>query len=171
MGKTRDLFKKIRDTKGTFHAKMGTIKDINGISSVKLLSHVRLIAAQWTAAHQVSLSITNSWSLFKLKSTELVMPSSHHHHLHHHNNYPTVPFYSCLQAFPASWSFQMSQFFASGDPSIGVSVSASVLPVNIQDWFPLGGTGWLSLLSMGLSIVFSNTTVQKHQFFGTQLSL
>ena len=82
-----------------------------------------------------------------------------------------VPFYSCLQAFPASGSFQMSQLFASGGQSIGVSASASVLPMNIQDLFPLGWTGWISLQSKGLSRVFSNTTVQKHQFFGAQLSL
>ena len=82
-----------------------------------------------------------------------------------------VPFSSCLQSFPASGSFQMSQFFASGGQSTGVSASASVLPMNIKDWLPLGWTGWLSLQSKGLSRVFSNTTVQKHQFFGTQLSL
>ena len=81
------------------------------------------------------------------------------------------PFYSCLQSFPASGSFQMSQFFASGGQSIGVSASASVLPMNIQDWLPLGWTGWISLQSKGFLRVFSNTTVQKHQFFGTQLSL
>ena len=80
-----------------------------------------------------------------------------------------VPFSSCPQSFPASGSFQMSELFASGSQSIGVSVSTSVLPVNIQDWFPLGWTGWISLQSKGLSRVFSNTTVQKHQFFGTQL--
>jgi len=79
--------------------------------------------------------------------------------------------FSCLQSFPAPGSFSMSQLFTSGDQSIGVSASASVLPVNIQDWFPLGWTGWISLLSKGLSRVFSNTTVQKHQFFGSQLSL
>ena len=79
------------------------------------------------------------------------------------------PFCSCLQYFPASGSFQMSQFFASGGQSIGVSASASVLPVDIQDWFPLGCTGWISLQSKGLSRVFSNTTVQKHQFFRAQL--
>ena len=73
--------------------------------------------------------------------------------------------------FLASESFQMSQFFASGAPSIGVSASTSVLPVNIQDWFPLGLTSWISLQSKGLSRVFSNTTAQKHQFFGAQLSL
>ena len=83
-----------------------------------------------------------------------------------------IPFSFCLQSFPASGSFQMSQFFiASSDQSIGVSASASVLPMNIHDWFPLGWMGWISLQSKGLSRVFSNTTVQKHQFFGVQLSL
>ena len=90
--------------------------------------------------------------------------------------YPTissfiVPFSSCLQSFPASRSFPMSHFFISGGQSIGVSASASVLPMNIQDWFPLGWTGWNSMQSKGLSRVFSNTTVQKHQFFSVQLSL
>ena len=82
-----------------------------------------------------------------------------------------VPFSSRLQSFPASGSFQMSQFFTSGGQSIGVSASASVLPMNIQDLFPLGWTGWISLLPKGLSRVFSNTTVKKHQFFSAQLSL
>ena len=82
-----------------------------------------------------------------------------------------VPFSSCFQSFPASGSFQMSQFFASDSQSIGASAWASVLPMIIQDWFPLGWTGWISLQSKGLSRVFSNTTVQKHQFFGTQFSL
>ena len=77
-----------------------------------------------------------------------------------------IPFSSCLQFFPASGCFQMSQFFTSGGQSIGVSALASVLPMNIQDWFPLGWTSWTSLESKGLSRVFSNTTVQKHQFFG-----
>ena len=81
-----------------------------------------------------------------------------------------IPF-SCLQSFSASGSFPVSQFFASGGQSTGVSASASVLPVNIQDWFPLGLTGLTSLQSKWLSRVFSNTTVQKHQFFGAQLSL
>ena len=81
-----------------------------------------------------------------------------------------VPFASCLQSFPASGSFPMSQFFPSGGQSIGISASSSVLPMNIQDWFPLGLTGWISLQSKGLSRVFSNTTVQKHHFFGAQLS-
>ena len=82
-----------------------------------------------------------------------------------------IPFSSHLQSFPASGSFQMSQFFTSGGQSIGVSASVSVLPMDIQDWFPLGWTGWISLQSKGLSRVFSNTTVEKHQFFGAQLSL
>ena len=82
-----------------------------------------------------------------------------------------VSFSSCLQSFPASGSFPVSQFFTSGGQSIGVSASASVRPINIQDWFPLGLTGWISLQSKGLSRVFSNTIVQKHQFFGAQLSL
>ena len=82
-----------------------------------------------------------------------------------------VPFSSCPQSFPASGSFQMSQLFASRGPSIGVSASTSLLPMNTQDWSPLGWTGWTSLQSKGLSRVFSNTTVQKHQFFGAQLSL
>ena len=82
-----------------------------------------------------------------------------------------IPFSSSLQPSPASGSFPMSQFFASPGQSIGVSASTSVLPMNIQDWFPLGLTGWISLQSKGLSGVFSNTTVIKHQFFRTQLSL
>ena len=79
-----------------------------------------------------------------------------------------IPFSSCLQSFPASGSFPMSQFFPSGGQNIGAS--ASVLPMNIQDWFPLGLTGLISLLSKGLSKIFSNTTIQKHQFFSSQLS-
>ena len=82
-----------------------------------------------------------------------------------------IPFSSCPQSFPASGSFQMSQLFASGGQSIEVSASTSVPPMNTQDWSPLGWTGWISLQSKGLSRVFSNTTVQKHQFFSTQLSL
>ena len=90
--------------------------------------------------------------------------------------HPTVssfvlPFSSCLRSFPASGAFPKNQFFASGSQSIGVAASASVLSMNIQDWSPLGWTGWISLVSKGLSRVFSNTTVQKHQFFGAQLSL
>ena len=81
-----------------------------------------------------------------------------------------VPFSSCPQSFPALGSFPMTQFFTSGGQSIGVSASASVLLMNIQDWFPSGWTGWISLQSKGLSRVFSNTTAQKHQFLSTQLS-
>ena len=82
-----------------------------------------------------------------------------------------IAFSSCLQSFPASGSFPMRQFFTSGDQCVWVSASASVLPMKIQDWFPLGWTGWISLQSKGLSRVFSIIAVQKHQFFGTQLSL
>ena len=82
-----------------------------------------------------------------------------------------VPFASWPQSFPASGSFQISQLFASGGQSIGVSASTSVLPMNTQDWSPLGWTGWISVQSKGLSRVFSNTTVQKHQFLSAQLSL
>ena len=90
--------------------------------------------------------------------------------------YPTisssvVPFSSCPQSFPALRSFQLSQLFASGGQNIGVSASTSVLPMNTQDWSPLGWTGWMSLQSKGLSRIFSNTTVQKHQFISTQLSV
>ena len=90
--------------------------------------------------------------------------------------HPTIsssvtPFSSCLQSFPTSGSFPMSQFFTLGYQNIGVSASASVLPMNNQDWFPVGLTGLISLQSKGLSRAFSNTTVQKHQFFGTQPSL
>ena len=82
-----------------------------------------------------------------------------------------IPFFSCLQSFPVTESLPMSQFFTSGGQNIGISASATVLPKNIQDWFPLGWTGWISLLSKGLSRVFCNTTFQKHQLFGAQLSL
>ena len=82
-----------------------------------------------------------------------------------------IPFSSCPQSFPSSGSFPVSQFFTSGGQSIGASASASVLPMNIQDWSPLGWTGWISLQSKGLSRVFSNSTIQKHQFFGAQFSL
>ena len=96
---------------------------------------------------------------------------THVHWCHPTISSSVVPFSSCLQSFPASGCFQMSQLFTSGDQSIGVSASTSVPPMNTQDWSPLGWTGWISLQSKGLSRVFSNTTVQKHHFFGTQLSL
>ena len=117
----------------------------------------------WTVALQASLSITNSWSPPKLMSIKSVMTPNHF--------ILCPPFSSCLQYFPASGSFTVSQFFTSGGQSLGASASASVLPMNIQERFPLGGTGWISLQSKGLSRVFSNTTFRKHQFFGTQLSL
>ena len=119
-----------------------------------------LFATPWTAACQASLSINSSQSLLKLLSIESVMPSNHLILCH--------PF-SCPQSFPASGSFPMSQLFASDGQSTGAS--ASVLPMNMQDWFPLWLTGLISLQSKGLWRVFSNTTVQKHQFFSAQLSL
>ena len=121
-------------------------------SSVQSLSGVRLFATPWIAACQASLSITNSWSLFKPMSIELVMPSNH--------LILWGPFSSHLQPFPASWSFQMTQFFTSGGQSIGASASVLNIhhPMNIQDWFPLGSTGLISLQSKGLSRVFSNTS-------------
>ena len=120
-------------------------------------------ATPWITARQASLPITNSRSLLKLMSIESVMPSNH--------LILCGPLLLPPQSFPASRSFPMSQFFPSGGESIGVSASAWVLPMNIQDWCPLGWTGWIFLQSKGLSRVFSNTTVQKHQFFCPQLSL
>ena len=134
----------------------------NRVSSVQSLSHGRLFVTLWIAARQAFRSITNSRSLLKPMSIELVMPSSHLILCH--------PLLFLPQSLPASGSFPMNQLFASGGQSIGVSASASVLPMNTQDWSSLGWTGWISLQSKGLSRVFSNTTVQKHQFFGAQLS-
>ena len=131
-------------------------------SSVQSLSHVRLFATPWTAARQASLSITNSRSSLKLTSIELVM--------HPAISSSVVPFSSCPQSLPASKSFPMSQLFAWSGQSVGVSASASVLPVNTQDWSPLEWTGWISLQSKGISRVFSNTIVQKHLFYGVQPS-
>ena len=127
------------------------------LSSVQSLSHAQLFLYPWTAAHQTSLSITTSQILLKLMSIASVMPSNH-----------LILFSSCFQSFPASGSFLMSQLFPSGGQSIRVSASTSVLPMNIQDWFPLGLTGLIFYLSKWISRVF-NTTVQKHQFFGTRL--
>ena len=115
------------------------------------LHHARLPCPLWTPG-----AYSNSYSLSQW--CHPIISSS------------VVPF-SCLQSFPGTGSFQMSQFFASGGQSIGVSAWASVLPMNTQDWSPLGWTGLISLLSKRLSRVFSSTTVQKHQFFGAQLSL
>ena len=119
----------------------------------QLLSRVLLFATPWTAARQASLSFATSWSLLKLMSTELVMPSKH-----------VIPF-SCLHSFPASGSFPASWLFTSGGPSIGASALASVHPMNIQGWFLLGLTGLISFQSKGLSRVFSSTTVWKHKLY------
>ena len=135
-------------------------------SSVQSLNHVWLFATPWTAARQASLFITNSRSLLRFMSIKLVMLSNQPCHPS-----SVVPFSFYLPSFPASGTFPLSHFFMSGSQSIRVSASASVLPMNIQNWFPLGLTGWISWQSKGLSRVFSNTTVQNHQFFGSQLSL
>ena len=116
----------------------------------------------WTAARQASLSNTNSQILPKLLSIESLMPSNH--------LILCCPLLPPL-IFPTIRVFPMSKFFESDGQSIGVSASASVLPMNTQDWLPLGGTSWISLQSKGLSRVFSNTTVQQYQFLGAQLSL
>ena len=142
---------------------MSIRKEQHNHSLSSVLSRVWLFATPWTAALQTSLSITNSWACSDS------CPSSWWCHPAILSS--VVPFSSHLQSFPASGSFPMSQLFASGGQRTGVSASVSVLPMNIQDWFPLGWTGWISLQSKGLSRVFSNTTVQKHQFFGAQLSL
>ena len=131
-------------------------------SSVQLLSHVRLFVTPWIAARQASLSITNSRSSLRLTSIESVMPSSH--------LILGRPLLLLPPSFPASESFPMSQLFAWGGQSIGISALASLLPKKSQGWSPSEWTGWISLQSKGLSRVFSNTTVQKHQFFSTQPS-
>ena len=118
-------------------------------------------ATPWTAARQGSLSFTNSQSLLKPMSTESVMPTNHLIFCH--------PLLLLPSVFPSIISNE--SLFASGGQNIGASASASVLPMNIQNWFPLRWTGWISLQSKGLSRVFSNITVQKHQFSGAQLSL
>ena len=124
---------------------------------VQSLSTVWLLETTRTTVHQASLSFTISGSSLKLMSIELVMSSNH--------CVLCFPFSSCLQSFPASGSFPTTQLFASGGQRIGNSTSASVHLMNIQGWFPLGLTGWISLQSKGLSRFFSNTTVQKQQFF------
>ena len=128
---------------------------------VQSLSFVWLFATQWTAARQASLSFTEfaqtQWTSLSQRCHPTVSSS-------------VVPFF-CLLFFPASRSFPVSQYFTSGGRSIGASASASFLPMNIQDWFLLGLTGWISLQSKGLSRILSNTTIQKHQFFSAQLSL
>ena len=134
----------------------------NQFSSFQLLSHVRLFVTPWIAAHQASLFITNSRSSLKLMFIKPVMPFSHLILCYHFFLLPPIP--SSITVFP------MSQLFAGSGQSIEVSASASVLPMNTQDWSPLQWAGWISLQSKGLSRVFSNTTVQKHPFFSAQLS-
>ena len=129
---------------------------------IQLLSHGRLFATPWTEARQASLSIMNS--LACSKSCPLSW------WCHPTISSSVVPF-SCLPSFPVSGPFLMSRLFTSGGQSTGASASASVLPMNIQEWFPLGLTGLISFQSKGLSRLFSNTAVQKQQFFGAQLSL
>ena len=131
-------------------------------SSVHSLSCVRLFVTPWIAAHQASLSITNC------RSHSNSRPSSRWYHPAISSS--VIPFSSCLQFLPVSESLPMSQLFAWGGQSTGVSALASVLPKKSQGWSPLEWAGWISLQSKALSRVFSNTTVQMHQFFGTQLS-
>ena len=131
--------------------------------SVQLLSHVQLFATPWTVARQASLFITNSQSLLKLMSIELVMSSNH--------LILCCPLLLLLSIFLSIRVFSNESGRHIRWPKIWSFSSASILPMNIQDWFPLGWTGWIPLQSKGLSRVFSNTTVQKHQFFSTQLSL
>ena len=138
-------------------------RELSQFRSVQSLSHVRLFGTPRTAAHQASLSITNSRSLLKLTSIEFMMPSNHlilyHPLLLPASTFPNTRVFSnesgLLIRWPKYWSFSFN----------------IILRMNTQDWFPLGWTGWISLQSKGLSRVFSNTTVQKHQFFGPWLSL
>ena len=130
---------------------------------IQSLTHVWLFVPPWTAACQVALSFTLFWSLLRLMSIESVMLPNH--------LILCCTFSSYLQSFPASGSFGVSRLFVSSGQSIGASASASVPPMNIQGWFPLGLTDLVSLQYKGLSRVFSNTTVWKHQFFGAQPSL
>ena len=129
-------------------------------SSVQSLSHVRLFEIPWTTACQASLSITNSWSSPKLMSMELVIPSSHLILCHPLLLLPSM--FPSIRVFSNEWAVHIR------GQSIGVSASTTVPPMNTQDWFPLGWTGWISLHSKRLSRVLSNTTVKTHQFFGAQ---
>ena len=142
------------------------VKNIQ-FSSVQSLNHVQLFSTRWTVGHQASPSITNSWSLLKLMSIKLVMPSNH--------LILCCPVLFLLSIFPSIRVFSSESVLRIRWPSIGVSTSASVLPMNIQDWFPLGLTGWISLQSKGLSRVFSNcnskaSILQRSAFFMVQLS-
>ena len=141
----------------------------NSLSSVQLLSHVQLFATPDCSTS--GLPVYHQLPEFTQTHVPMSLPNSLSWWCHPTISSSVIPFSSHLQSFPASEAFLMSQLFASGGQRIGVSNSASVLPMNIQEWFPLGLTGWISWQSEGLSRVFSNTTVQKHQFFSAQLSL
>ena len=133
-------------------------KHLCGLALISL--HVIIISSINCLLRKFHLMPQSGWrTLFVLLQYIMLIGSEHSEH---------EWFVNSVQSFPASGSFQMSQFFTSGGQSIGVSVSTSVLPVTAQDWSPLGWTGWISLQSKGLSKVFTNTTVQKHQFFGAQ---
>ena len=136
--------------------------NISRFSSIQSLNRVRLFATPWIAARQASLSITISRSSLRLTSIESVMPSSH--------LILCRPVSSCPQSLPASGSFPIIQLFAWGGQSTGVSALTLFLLKNTHGWSPSEWTGWISLQSKALSRVFSNTTVQKHQFFSAQLS-
>ena len=132
-------------------------------NSVQSLTRVRLFATPWITARQASLSITNSQSSPKFMSTESWC--------HPSISSSVISFPSWVQYFPESGSFLRSQYFASGGQNIGASASASALLMNTQGWFPLGLSGWISFHSKGLSRLFSNTTVQKHQCYTAQPSI
>ena len=159
----RDWFKKSEKNDYLYNTEFHSMNVIYFFSSVQSLSRVQFFVTPWIAARQASLSITNSQSLLNS------CPSSQW--CHPAISSSVIPFSSCRQSLPASESFPMSQLFTWGGQSIGVSVLASFLPKKSQGWSPSEWTGWISLQSKGLSRVFSNTTVQKHQFFGAQLSL
>ena len=173
MGKTRDIFRKIRDIKGRYLWIY--------IYPSPSYMYIRQVYLYYISSVQFSCSVmSDSLRPHKLQHTRLPCPSPTPGV---HSNpcplcrwcHPTIsssviPFSSFPQSFPTSGSFQMSLLSASGGQSIGISASTSVFPMNTQDWSPLGWTGWISLQSKGLSRVFSNTTVQNHQFFSTQLS-
>ena len=145
-----------------FTGNLATWVDICFAVAVKLISHVQLFAAPWTAAHQASLFSTISWSLLKFRSFESVMLSKHLTLCH-----PLLPL---PQYFLASECFSVIWPFLSGGQSIGVSASASVLPVNIQDWSPLGWTGWISLLSEGLSSLLQHHSSALSLLYGPDLT-
>ena len=147
---------------GNHFAMYAYIKISHYTPSVMLLSRVWLFVTPWITAHQASLSIINTQSLLTPMSIRLVMPSNHLILCHSLLPLPPIP--------PSTRIFPMSQLFAWGGQRIGVSALASALPMNTQDWSPLGWTDWISLQSKGLSRVFYNTIVKKHQFFSAQLS-